>query len=55
MGLEDKLNELKARVTELSTLGEVMALLNWDQACYMPPGASEDRARQMAALGANPR
>lgn len=52
MGLEDKLSELKARVTELSTLGEVMALLNWDQACYMPPGASEDRARQMAALGA---
>lgn len=51
MTFEEKFAKLKAKNIELSTLSEVMSLLNWDQACYMPPGASEDRARQMATLG----
>jgi len=49
--MESKLQELKARLLEISNLHGASALLAWDQSTYMPPGGTEARARQMATLG----
>ena len=49
--MESKLQELKARLLEISNLRGASALLAWDQSTYMPPGGTEARARQMATLG----
>ena len=49
--METKLKELKQRLSEVSDLQMVGALLNWDQSTYMPPGGAEARGRQMAILG----
>ena len=46
-----RLDELKTRLLEASDLGAAAAVLNWDQATYMPPGGAEARGRQMATLG----
>ena len=35
---------------EISDLGAVIALLDWDQQTYMPPGAAEGRGHQLATL-----
>jgi len=48
---EDKLNELKTRLQEVSDLNGAAAVLGWDQATYMPPGGAPARGRQMAILG----
>ncbi|MDR6226690.1 carboxypeptidase M32 [Desmospora profundinema] len=48
--METKLNELKSRLTEVYELRCVTALLNWDQATYMPEGGAAARGRQMAVL-----
>lgn len=48
--MEAKLNELKQRLMEADDLNMASAVLNWDQATYMPPGGSSARARQMATL-----
>jgi carboxypeptidase Taq len=47
---EDKLAELKTRLREIADLGAAGALLDWDQATYMPPGGAVARARQGALL-----
>jgi carboxypeptidase Taq len=47
---EDKLAELKRRLMEISDLNFSNAVLNWDQATYMPPGGAAARARQAALL-----
>jgi len=47
---EDKLAELKARLSEITDLGSAGALLEWDQATYMPSGGAVARARQGALL-----
>ena len=49
--MEAKLQELKTRLLEISDLNSAMAVLNWDQATYMPPGGAAARGRQMATLG----
>lgn len=49
--MEDKLNELKARLQEITDLSHVNALLGWDQSTYMPTGGTDARARQSALLG----
>jgi len=49
--MEAKLNELKARLREISDLNAAAALLSWDQTTYMPPAAAAGRARQVALLG----
>ena len=45
-----KLEELKARLMEVSDLRAAAALLSWDQATYMPPGGAAARGRQIATL-----
>ncbi len=49
--MEAKLQELKARLTEIYDLVAAAAVLNWDQTTYMPPGGAAARARQLATLG----
>ena len=48
--MEKKLAELKQRLQEISDLNGATAVLNWDQATYMPPGSAASRGRQMATL-----
>ena len=45
-----KLQQLKARLTEIDDLESAAAVLGWDQATYMPPGGAPAHARQMATL-----
>lgn len=47
---EQKLQELKTRLLEISDLNNINALLGWDQSTYMPPGGAEARGRQSARL-----
>ena len=48
--MESKLKELKAILLEINDLNAAAALLQWDQATYMPPGGVVARARQLATL-----
>ena len=48
--MEAKVNELRARLMEISNLQGALAVLNWDQSTYMPPLGAEARARQMATI-----
>lgn len=48
--MQEKLNELKARLQEVYDLHGAAALLYWDQATYMPPGGAETRGQQLATL-----
>lgn len=48
--MENKLHELKTRLAEINDLNGAVALLNWDQATYMPPGGAAARGRQMATI-----
>jgi carboxypeptidase Taq len=50
IGMEAKLQELKARLTEAFDLNMVNALLNWDQSTYMPSGGAAARGRQMGLV-----
>jgi carboxypeptidase Taq len=47
---EDKLNELKRRLLEISDLRAAASVLSWDQATYMPQGGAAARGRQEATL-----
>lgn len=49
--MEKKLAELKERLSEVHDLNMVNAILNWDQATYMPSGGAAARGRQMATIG----
>ena len=49
--MDDKLNELKMRLQEIGDLNGAGAVLNWDQATYMPAGGAPARGRQLATLG----
>jgi carboxypeptidase Taq len=44
------IDALKNRTTEISHLRHAAALLEWDQQTYMPPGAANARAEQLATL-----
>ena len=48
--MEQKLQELKVRLAEINDLNGAIALLNWDQATYMPPGGAAARGRQMSTI-----
>ncbi|MEX2143742.1 MAG: carboxypeptidase M32 [Anaerolineales bacterium] len=48
--MEKQLNELKLRLQEVYDLTSTSAVLEWDQATYMPPGGATARGRQMAIL-----
>ncbi len=48
--MEQKMQELRSRLTEIFDLSAARAILSWDQATYLPPGAAEARGRQMATL-----
>ena len=48
--MQQQLDELKARLREVNDLEAAAALLEWDQATYMPPGGGPARARQLATL-----
>ncbi len=48
--MEGKLQQLKSHLSEITDLGLVNALLNWDQSTYMPPGGAKARGRQSALL-----
>jgi carboxypeptidase Taq len=49
--VKKKYQELKNRLQEIDDLNSANALLNWDQATYMPPGGAAARGRQGATLG----
>lgn len=44
------LSALKSRLESVVSLGQVAALVEWDQQTYMPKGASESKGRQLAVL-----
>lgn len=44
------LDALKTRLATVADLRAAAALLEWDQETYMPPGAAEARAHQLATL-----
>lgn len=44
------LTELKQRLAEVADLRQANAVLNWDQATYMPPAGNAGRGRAMATL-----
>lgn len=48
--MEDKLQELKNILWEVNDLNSAVAVLNWDQTTYMPPGGGAARGRQIATL-----
>jgi carboxypeptidase Taq len=48
--VEARLEELRRLLTEISDLNAASALLDWDQATYMPEGGTDARARQGATL-----
>ena len=49
--MEEKFTELKNRLLEVDNISSASAVLNWDQATYMPPAGAAARGRQMATLG----
>ena len=47
----DPYGELERRFGRMSAVDRAGAILNWDRSTMMPPGASDDRADQLATLG----
>jgi carboxypeptidase Taq len=50
MDVQAAYRQFVAALREQADLEDALRLLEWDQATYMPPGAAEDRAQQMATL-----
>ena len=48
--MEEKLQQLKTMLGEISDLNHVAALLGWDQQTYMPSGAAAERGQQLATI-----
>jgi len=49
--MEEKLQQLREILAEISDLSYTAALLAWDQQTYMPTGGAEARGNQLALLG----
>jgi carboxypeptidase Taq len=49
--MEEKLNQLKTILAEVSDLNNAASLLGWDQQTYMPPRGAEGRGYQLGTLG----
>lgn len=47
----EHLDKLTDRLAEIGHIGRAVAVLGWDQQCYMPPGGAAERAEQFAVLG----
>ena len=47
---QEKLNQLKVLLGEISDLVGIEALLGWDQQTYMPKAGAEDRGSQLSTL-----
>lgn len=43
-------NKLKEKLAEISSLNSAVAVMDWDQQTYMPPGAAEARAEAVSVL-----
>jgi len=48
--MNQKLDEFKQRMSELTDLGRANAVVGWDQQVYMPHGGAEDRGYVLATL-----
>lgn len=48
----EALQEARARLAEIADLESALAVLHWDQATHLPPGAGAARGRQLATLSA---
>src|SRR5690242_15665087 len=48
---QERFDELRRRLAEVSDLGKTMALLSWDQQVMMPPRGAPTRAEQLATVG----
>ncbi len=48
--MDEKLNQLKAILAEISDLNAAGSLMGWDQQVYMPPGGADARGTQLATL-----
>ncbi len=48
--MEEKLQQLRARLAQVDDLGRAAGLLGWDQQTYMPPAGDASRAQQLATL-----
>jgi carboxypeptidase Taq len=49
--MEEKIQQMKTILAEVSDLNYASALLGWDQQTYMPVGGAEARGNQLALLG----
>ncbi len=49
--MEEKLQELKNRLREISDFSSAASVLSWDQATYMPPQGAAARGRHLSTLG----
>ena len=49
--MEEKMQQLRNILAEISDLNNSSSLLGWDQQTYMPPGGAEGRGNQLALLG----
>jgi carboxypeptidase Taq len=47
----DNYQKLIARLAEIGHLNTALAVLGWDQQCYMPPGGANERSEQYGVLG----
>jgi carboxypeptidase Taq len=50
ISVEDKMQELKDRLTDIYDLNAAAGVLFWDQSTYMPKGGASARARQLAIV-----
>ncbi|MEE8389467.1 MAG: carboxypeptidase M32, partial [Anaerolineae bacterium] len=48
--MQDKIQELEARLIEINDIESAAGVLGWDQNTYMPPGGAPARGRQTATL-----
>jgi len=49
--MSEKLNQLKAKLGEVSDINHAASVLGWDQQVNMPPGGGEARGQQLGTLG----
>jgi carboxypeptidase Taq len=47
---EEQFQQLKDRIAEIADINYTIALLDWDQQTYMPPGGAGNRGHQLATL-----
>jgi carboxypeptidase Taq len=48
--MAEKLDQLKARLTEIHNIEQAIAVLSWDQQTQMPPGGARARSEQLSTL-----